>query len=169
MPQKQSLTGKEAQTNVNLPLFLDFWILVNYANMPKYGNINKAMVSKEKQSKNSLVKIRVRVAATLFLSLQFSVLLLTSTNWIIQIFHPTQNICTSYISFFSFGNTYEGTRGPGCLLTGLEKNVFYISYNSNFDIYFYKCFFLFNFEIFRPGHILGNGGCGCLLPEAVKA
>ena len=100
MPQKQSLTGKEAQTNVNLPLFLDFWILVKYANMPKYGNINKAMVSKEKQSKNSLVKIRVRVAATLFLSLQFSVLLLTSTNWIIQIFHPTQNICTSYISLF---------------------------------------------------------------------
>ena len=124
MPQKQSLTGKEAQTNVNLPLFLDFWILVKYANMPKYGNINKAMVSKEKQSKNSLVKIRVRVAATLFLSLQFSVLLLTSTNWIIQIFHPTQNICTSYISFFSFGNTYEGTRGYGCLLTGLENNVF---------------------------------------------
>ena len=74
-----------------------------------------------------------------------------------------------YIFIFSFGNTYEGTRGPGCLLTGLEKNVFYISYNSNFDIYFYKCFFLFNFEIFRPGHILGNGGCGCLLPEAVKA
>ena len=89
MPQKQTLTGKEAQTNVNLPLFLDFWILVNYADMPKYGNINKAMVSKEKQSKNSLVKIRVRVAATLFLSLQFSVLLFTSTNWKIQIFHPT--------------------------------------------------------------------------------
>ena len=53
MPQKQTLTGKEAQTNVNLPLFLDFWILVKYANMPKYGNINKAMVSKEKQPKKN--------------------------------------------------------------------------------------------------------------------
>ena len=50
-----------------------------------------------------------------------------------------------------------------------RKECFYISYVSNFDIYFYKCFFISNFEIFRPGHILGNGGCGCLLPEAVKA
>ena len=49
------------------------------------------------------------------------------------------------------------------------KECFYIPYLSIFYIYFYKCFFILNFETFRPGHILGNGGCGCLLPEAVKA